>query len=88
MAGVDPGPLTLRELLWMSEARGRFAWEQTASLLAKIHNVNCTKENERLTPGDCNPYVLAERKLKASGAQLPEVIMLPITVLKDIFVRK
>ena len=25
VCGVDPGPLTLRELLWMAEARGREA---------------------------------------------------------------
>ena len=38
--GVDPGPLTLRELLWMSEARAREAWAHTSAGLALIANVN------------------------------------------------
>lgn len=84
IAGVDPGPMTLRELLWMSEARGRHEWGQTAFILAKLHNVNCTKESDCITPDDCNPYVLAERGKKPAESQ---TIMVPITALKDVFVR-
>jgi hypothetical protein len=48
--GVDPGPLTLRELLWMAEARAREAWAHTSAVLALIANVN-RDPNLRSGPG-------------------------------------
>ncbi|HOD83616.1 MAG TPA: hypothetical protein PKG77_19535 [Phycisphaerae bacterium] len=58
MAGVDPGPRTLRELAWMAQARQRAAWERTSWLLALIANVNRDprRQSRPLKPADFDPY--------------------------------
>ena len=55
--GIDPLPLTYRELVWMYLGRQRAEWERTAALLACIHNVT---QKTRVDANDYNPY--AERK--------------------------
>ena len=53
MLGVDPNPLTLRELLWMLKGRNKIQWQHTSELLAMIHNAHFT---ERITAQEINPY--------------------------------
>lgn len=57
MAGVDPGPLTLRGLVWMAQARRAEAWKHTSSLMALIANVlRSSPRNERAyEPSDFDP---------------------------------
>ena len=75
--GIDPGPFTLRELVRMTEARGRFEWGQTASLLAMIANVlRDPKKTKAVKPADFNPYNV-KPKMKA-----------PISILRDIWCRE
>ena len=58
ICGVDPGPLTLRELLWMAEGRGRDAWAHTSSLMALIANATRDpKKGRSFRPDHFNPYV-------------------------------
>ena len=40
IVGVEPGQLTLRELVVMAEARARAAWDRTSLLCALIANAN------------------------------------------------
>lgn len=41
--------MTLRELAWRSGAVDEFAWRQTASLMAMMHNTNCTEPSQCVT---------------------------------------
>jgi hypothetical protein len=55
--GVDPGPLTLRELLEMAEARGAEEWRRTSSLLAMLFNAHRDpRRSNPAMPDDYNPH--------------------------------
>jgi hypothetical protein len=82
IVGVDPGPLTLRELAIMAEARQRAAWNHTSVLLATLVNINRDpKKGRAAKPADFNPF--AERP-KAPSAPPPKA---DISILKSIFVK-
>lgn len=79
--GVDPNPLTLRELIWMVGARRQDQWSHTAAVLALTANVhrNPKKRSKPYSPAEFHPLV--ERKpvtISKSG----------IRVLKRVFVDK
>ena len=79
IAGVDPGPLTLRELLWMVDASRQEQWSHTAALMALTANVhrNPKRRSSPYSPTDFHP--LAERR----SATIAKV---GVRVLKDVFV--
>ena len=54
--GVDPGPLTLRELAQMHEGRSRDAWDHTSLVVATILNVNRAKGRAPIKPSAVNPW--------------------------------
>jgi hypothetical protein len=54
--------LTLRELSAMARGRQKDAWNHTAQLLAKMHNVNQIEEAGLLRPIDFHPYYDEEQK--------------------------
>lgn len=55
--------MTLRELLWMAEARGRADWSRTSVILALIANIHRDpKKTRAFKPTDFNPYRLDEEK--------------------------
>ena len=57
IVGIDPGPLTLRELVWMADGRVRQSWVHTSSVLAMIANVNRDpKKTRAFRPDDFNPF--------------------------------
>lgn len=58
--GVHPGPFTLRKLLWMSNGKERSDWNKFSVLVAKIHNVNCTKDSELIDFKDVHPDYITE----------------------------
>lgn len=61
----------------MTEARGRFEWGQTASLLAMIANVlRDPKKTKAVKPADFNPYNV---KPKAK---------VPVSILRDIWCKE
>ena len=79
IVGVDPLPLTLRELVWMAEARRRDQWSHTATLLAMTANVN-RNPKKRATPySPLDFHPLVERR-----TDKPKV---GVGVLKTVFVR-
>jgi len=54
----------------MALGRRRDAWDHTAKIVAKVHNVNCTKKSDQVDPAELNPY----RNTKAEAEELtPEV---------------
>lgn len=52
----------------MVEGRRRDAWNHTANLLAKIHNVNCVDEDSLTLPIDFHPYYSEEEVIEAKEA--------------------
>ena len=55
--GVNPGPLTLRELMWMAEGRAEAEWAQTSALLAAVWTANSNLRRPRLfRPQEFNPF--------------------------------
>ena len=46
---------TLRELVWIAEARDKTQWEHTAAIRATIHNSLCGRGQGRQAK-DFNPY--------------------------------
>ena len=58
----------------MTEARGRFEWGQTASLMALVANaLRDPKKTKSVKPSDFNPYY-AKPKTKA-----------PVSILRDVW---
>ena len=76
---MNPDAFTLRELVIMADARGQSEWEQTASLMALIVNlVRDPKKSKPANPEIFNPYSpRVQKKTKA-----------PLSILKDVFVKK
>lgn len=67
--GIDPGPLTLRQLNWMAESRQEVNWDYANSVLAAVVNSNrgiCDqivasnggkpKRSKPLDPAAINPF--------------------------------
>ena len=54
--------MTLRTLAAGAEARQAAEWERTAWLLAKIHNTNCARKADAISPNDVNPMYRGERR--------------------------
>ena len=61
--GVNPDPLTLRELLWMAEGRSGAEWARFSALMALTANIHRDpKHSTAFAPGDFNPVTLNKRK--------------------------
>jgi len=61
----------------MTEARGRFEWGQTASLMALVANVlRDPKKTKTVKPSDFNPYTEKEKK------------KVPVSILRDIWCKQ
>ncbi len=79
-----PGPLTLRELVWLAEARQRDQWNHTASVMALIANVNRDPKKGRLAkPDDFHPLRKHNHSTESSERQPP---VADISILKAVFV--
>jgi len=77
---VNPGPFTLRELLWMADARHTNEWNHTSALLAMLANTHRDpKKTGPFKPGDFHPGI----KRAAPSEPLPKV---DISILKTVFV--
>jgi len=46
----------------MAEARQRDSWERTSWMLAKLHNVNCARACDLITPDEVNPMHRGPRR--------------------------
>lgn len=59
--GLDPGPLTLRQLVAMSNCRGESEWKRTGSVLAMLFNAHRDpRRTDPASPDDFNPFVRAK----------------------------
>ena len=64
---MDPGPLTLRDLVLMADARRRDEWSRFSNLLCLLANVNRDpRKTKAFTPQDFFPF--AAEKVKAPEA--------------------
>ena len=74
--------MTLRELVWMAEARCREAWNHTSAVLALLANIHRDpKKGKAFKPSDFNPYEVKRGQgvpLRAGN----------IGLLKQVFVRR
>ena len=79
IVGVNPEALTLRELLWMVNAKRREAWTHTSSVLATLANIHRDpkKKPRAFTSNDFNPM------LQPSDSK---PIKADIQILKRVFV--
>jgi hypothetical protein len=79
--GVNPGPLTLREILWMAYGRSHEEWNRASLLCALMANIHRDpKKCPAFKPTDFHPH---ERNARKTG--------IPITagnirILKEVFV--
>ena len=53
---MDPGPLTIRELVDLAEGRSRSLWGHTSAVIATILNVNRPKGKAAIRPDRVNPW--------------------------------
>ena len=61
--GVDPAPLTLRQLLWMAEGLGRERWGHTSLICAMFANAHRDPKRTRpFKPSDFDPYARQDRR--------------------------
>ena len=80
--GVDAGPFTLAELVWMAEGRGRDLWAHTSAVLALVANVHRDpKKSQSFKPADFNPH-LTETKRRS-----PLIKTKDLSILKTVFVK-
>ena len=56
IAGVEPWSFSLRQLMWMAEKRRSADWDTAASIIAKLHNVNCVKRHNMIRPEQVHPF--------------------------------
>ncbi len=71
IAGVDPEPRTLRELVWMAEAADRAHWNRTAALLQQTSNVYRDPDTRPEDPMKFFPWSNPEPKHDAAGPREP-----------------
>ena len=75
IAGVDPSPLTLRELGLMADGRAKFEWGIASSLMALLANLNRDpKRGKPLKPSDFNPFTPEPPKVVLRGAEMKEAL--------------
>jgi hypothetical protein len=83
IVGLNPGPFTLRELVWMADARQTDDWNHTAALLALLANVHRDpRKTHPFQPADFHPGV---QRTQRPHDPHPKV---DITVLKTVFVER
>ena len=74
ICGVAPGPLTLRVLGLMADARSRDAWGHTAAVLAML--ANCHRDPRKcppFTPADFLPPSQSGGEAGSDGSQVLHV---------------
>lgn len=63
--GVDPGPLTLCELVWMMEGHGKDEWARASNIIAPLWNaVADLTKRKPFVADDFNPYSEPKETLK------------------------
>ena len=85
IVGVDPGPLTLRELLWMYAGRRREEWVHTAHLLTLTANCHRGPRRRAFVVADFLPADLRDGMRRSNGLRLTPS---NLRLLKPLFDKK
>lgn len=72
--GIDPNPLTLRQLLWMAHGVRQSSWGYLSHLMCLIANVNAAK-GKRFKPADFNPMLQKAKRVTLSPKESIEVLL-------------
>lgn len=75
--GIDPAGLTLRELMWMADARRHHDWGQVSSMLAATYEVHRDPKRRRkpFQPSEFNPLLQRPGRLpKVTVSQLASML--------------
>ena len=43
----------------MGKGKSKDNWNHTSAIIAKVHNVNCTKKKDLIKPEEINPHIVA-----------------------------
>ncbi len=64
IAGVDPGPYSLRQLIWMADGAAQERWNHTAQLLATLCELqrNPKRRSQPFTADEFHPYLRTRRR--------------------------
>ena len=54
--GIEPGPYTLRELMWMSDEINKDRWDRTSDLMTLLANIHSPKRARPYRRTDFHPY--------------------------------
>ncbi len=60
--GIDPGPFTLRELIWMLDGYRVETWHHTAAQMSLVANINRGKNARGYSPLDFHPFVTRQQR--------------------------
>jgi hypothetical protein len=77
IVGVDPGPLTLYQLVLMAEAKRQHDWNVATTIMALMAEMNRDRKGHRkpFRPDDFNPYVTTKpAPAKASVEQVADLL--------------
>ena len=80
--GVNPAPLTMRKLLWMSDGKERSEWNRASTIASTIHNVNCTKKEQMIDFKDIHPYFVNEALERKNRGPSKEEVEHGMMILK------
>lgn len=72
MAGVDPDPRTMRELVWMADGRRRDEWSR-ASLLAALLFNQWKKRQHMRSPAQFDPFQPRHRGRRIKPANISDL---------------
>lgn len=72
---MEPWSFSLRELVWMAEKRRSADWDVGASIIAKIHNVNCVKRTDTIRPEDIHPFAPKPPRIELSPKESGDLLV-------------
>ena len=81
LVGVDPSPLTLRQLAWMAGGRRQHDWGVASSLMALLAEIHRDRKRRGrpFKPAEFNPLVAARsRPILTTVTQLASLLGLPV----------
>ncbi len=65
----------MRELYLMAEKRRSADWDVGASIMAMIHNVNCAKRSDMITPDQIHPFAPKPPRIELSAKESCDLLV-------------
>lgn len=73
IAGIDPGPRSLREIMWAVEAKQKDDWDHTAAILAMQSNTAFgRKKRDMIKPQQIHPFRRRRQTIRLTKEQSRE----------------